>query len=309
MVSTPPPSPPATTTSPPAQVAATVAPWTLPAPRAAAAAGVLDGHLIVAGGIDPADTSTTDVTVLGPADGQATPATPLHERTHDAGAAVLGGRLLVVGGGTSASIDTVQVAAGTGAGTVVGHLPSVRSDHAVATVDGTAYVVGGYDGRRLDPDVLATTDGAHFDVAARLPVPVRYPAVAAHDSVLWVFGGTTADGAATDVVQRVDTATGDASVAGHLPVALAHAAAGAVGGGGGQLVVVGGRTGDRLRDEVWTWDPATTSAARSAALPAPTADAPLMTLDGVGYLLGGRTIDASGTVSVTDRVVVLQVTG
>ena len=40
-------------------------------------------------------------------------------------------------------------------------------------------MVGGYDGTILDPQVLATTDGRHFRVAARLPVPVRYAATAA----------------------------------------------------------------------------------------------------------------------------------
>ena len=79
-----------------------------------------------------------------------------------------------------------------------------------------AYVIGGYDGTRWDPRVLATRDGRHFRVAARLPVPVRYAAVAAAAGEIWVFGGQTQSGA-TNAIQRISPATGQATVAGHLP--------------------------------------------------------------------------------------------
>jgi hypothetical protein len=55
--------------------------------------------------------------------------------------------------------------------------------------------------------VLATTNGHTFMAVARLPVPVRYPAVAALGGQIFVFGGQAATGAhagtPTDVIQAV----------------------------------------------------------------------------------------------------------
>ena len=69
----------------------------------------------------------------------------------------------------------------------------------------------------LDPQVLVMTDGRHFRVAARLPVPVRYAATAAVAGLIWLFVGETAGGA-TDAIQRVNPATGAAAVVGHCRI-------------------------------------------------------------------------------------------
>jgi hypothetical protein len=69
----------------------------------------------------------------------------------------------------------------------MGTLPQPRPDLAVATISNnirghvstTDYVVGGYDGTRYRPSVLATMNGKRFVSAGTLPVPVRYPAVLA----------------------------------------------------------------------------------------------------------------------------------
>ena len=62
----------------------------------------------------------------------------------------------------------------------------------------------------VDPQVLATTDGQHFRVAARLPVPVRYAGTAAAGGMIWVFGGQTAGGA-TDAAGSLTGASMGAS--------------------------------------------------------------------------------------------------
>ena len=70
------------------------------------------------------------------------------------------------------------------------------------TQGGTTYLLGGYDGTAYDATVLATTDGRRFTVAARLAVPVRYPAVAVLGGQIWVFGGQTSHGTTNDI-QRI----------------------------------------------------------------------------------------------------------
>ena len=147
------------------------------------------------------------------------------------------GRALIFGGGSPATVATVQAFTlpGPGGGTrpaaatSVGSLPAPRSDAAAVTIGGTTYLVGGYDGHRPDAAVLATTDGRAFTTVAALPVPVRYPAVAALGGRIYLFGGQAITGpqagAPVSVIQAVDPARRTAAVIGALPEPLAGAAA------------------------------------------------------------------------------------
>lgn len=114
-----------------------------------------------------------------------------------------------------------------GTTTVVAELPQPRSDHVVVAVDGTMYVLGGYDGRAIVADVLSTRDGARFTKVGALPVPVRYPAVAVVGKEIKLFGGVVNSDAGTDTsaVQRLDTVTGTIDVVAQLPTPLSHASA------------------------------------------------------------------------------------
>ncbi len=143
-------------------------------------------------------------------------------------------------------------------------------------------MVGGYDGTTLNPEVLATADGVHFRVAARLPVPVRYAATAAAGGLIWVFGGQTAVGP-TDVIQRVDPATGAAAVVGHLPHPAAGAAAITL---GGQIYVADGATAAGTSRTVRRFDLATSQVTAEGQLPVPVVYA--VVAGGAGYLIGGE---------------------
>ena len=158
----------------------------MPAPYQLAAAVsrevVLPGAngLLMAGGLTPSGTSADTVTWLDPVTGATRAAGRLAAATHDAAGFTIAGRAFVAGGGTAASVPTIQMfTLGTasspgGRALVAGSLARARSDSTGVTVGPVAYVLGGYDGSTLDPQVLATTDGVRFRVAARLPVPVRY---------------------------------------------------------------------------------------------------------------------------------------
>src|SRR5271166_4134936 len=187
-------------------------PWHLASPvsRAVVVPGS-PGQLIVLGGLTPAGTSASGVYALRTATGAARQIGVLSAPLHDAAGVISGGRSLVFGGGSP------------------------------VTVGGTAYVVGGYDGSKPDASVLATTDGRTFTTVAALPVPVRYPAVASLDGMIYAFGGQAitgpAAGAAVNVIQAVDPARHTAAVIGRLPEPLAGAAAVTV---DGEVFVAGG---------------------------------------------------------------------
>lgn len=248
------------------------------------------GNLLIAGGLTPSGASTNALTTLDPATGAIRPAGRLAQATHDAAGFVLGGRMFVLGGGTAASVPTIQALVPGGQAAVTGALSRARSDSDGVSAGPASYVVGGYDGSTLDPRVLGTTDGRHFKVAARLPVPVRYAATTAAGGLIWVFGGQTAAGP-TNVIQRVDPATGAAAVAGHLPQPVQGAAAIAL---GGQIFLAGGATAQGTSGAVLRFDPATGRVSAAGELPVPVAYAAAAVAGGAGYLVGGE--DGTGPV-------------
>jgi DNA-binding beta-propeller fold protein YncE len=242
------------------------------------------GGLVIAGGLTASGVSTDAVTALDPVTGATRPAGRLAEATHDAAGVALGGRLFVFGGGTTASVATIQAFAPGRPAAVAGQLSRARSDADGVSAGSVGYVVGGYDGTTADPQVLATTDGRHFRVAARLPVPVRYAGTAAAAGLIWVFGGQASSGA-TDVIQRIDPATGAAAVTGHLPQPVAGAAVFSL---GGRVYVAGGVTAQGTSRTVFGFDPATSRVSAAGELPVPVAYAGAAVTGGAGYLIGGE---------------------
>ena len=143
-------------------------PWHLAAPvsREVAVAGPR-GKLIVLGGLTAGGVSADGVYALGTAHGGARRIGMLSAPLHDAAAALAGRRVLVFGGGSSATVPTVQAFTLPGrrapavTAVTAGSMPAPRSDAAAVTVGATTYIVGGYDGTRPDAPVLATTTAAH----------------------------------------------------------------------------------------------------------------------------------------------------
>ncbi len=68
---------------------------------------------------------------------------------------------------------------------IVAQLPRPLSDIASASTPHGVYLVGGYDGQVPRREIYRTSDGVHFHEVARLPVGLRYPAVAALGGTLW----------------------------------------------------------------------------------------------------------------------------
>jgi hypothetical protein len=211
-------------------------------------------QVVVMGGLTTGNTSSSGVYSLDTSNGSLRHIGDLSGPLHDAAGAIVGGQDVVFGGGVSSTVGTVQAfpsppasagAAGSPSptATVVGSLPAPRSDAAAVTLGSTSYLVGGYDGSNADADVLATTDGHAFRSVGVLPVPVRYPAVAALGGKIYVFGGQAITGVhaggPVDTIQVIDPGRHKVSVLGQLPEPLSGAAAVTV---SGHIYVLGGES-------------------------------------------------------------------
>jgi hypothetical protein len=262
----------------------TPAPYQLPAGLSREVVLPAAGGLVIAGGLTPSGAPTTAVTRLDPVTGATQPMGRLAEATHDAAGLTLGGRVFVLGGGTMTSAPTIQAVTPGQQAVVAGRLTQPRSDSNGVSAGSVGYLLGGDDGTTLDPAVLATADGTHFRVAARLPVPVRYAGVVVAAGKIWVFGGQAAAGP-TDAIQRIDPASGAAAVVGHLPRPVQGATAISL---DGWILVAGGVTAGAAGRAVYRFDPATSGVTVAGELPLLVAYAAGAVTGGVGYLIGGE---------------------
>jgi N-acetylneuraminic acid mutarotase len=146
--------------------------------------------------------------------------------------------------------------------------------------------------------VWATRDGRTFTTVARLPQPVRYPAVAAVGSDLYVFGGLISggeyNGTFSREIQRIAFPGGSARIVGRLPTPLAHAMAAV---SGGRAYVIGGSAPGGPSNQVCRFNPATGRTELTGRLPRPLTDAAVATIGNTAYLLGG--ISAAPLTTIT----------
>ncbi len=324
-------SPKPTTPAPPPAapaIEAGVLPWTLTAavsrPVVLPAGGT---SLEVVGGLDSAGNSDSGIFTVDTATGDETNQGKLAAAVHDAAGALVGSQGFLFGGGSpntvadvesfpaptpapapAATAPTAPAAAPdiTGVvttataptatpGTVVGQLPQPRSDAVAVTVGATSYLIGGYDGTNPDPAVLATTDGTHFTVVAQLPVAVRYPAVAAVGTKIYVLGGEavggTSAGQPVDDIQVLDTVRKTVTVAGHLTRAVTGASAAVLGGHlylAGGTTTAGTGTAGAPETAVWAYDPTTNMVAPAGTLPVGTSYAGVTVIGNRAWLIGGE---------------------
>ena len=215
----------------------------MPAPVQLPGIAAVNGRMLLAGGLDAADTSVADV-VAGPSgrSPRAQRIGALPQAAHDAGAASLGGDMYVFGGGAaSGPIDAITEISPSGATRVAGRLPSAMSDTSAVALGGAAYVIGGYTTTTPLRTVLRWQPGQPARTVATLPRALRYAASTVVGQRIIIVGGT--DGVnASDEVLSVTPSTHQVQVIARLPTPLAHAAAVTL---GGTVYVIGGR-GDAL---------------------------------------------------------------
>lgn len=268
----------------------------------AAVAPLSDGRLALLGGIDSSQTSTDSVLLLSGASASQHGALPNPQ--HDAQAATLGPDVYVFGGGQLSSYDHIlRYDPSTAGATEAGALPSPASDVAVVSIGNTAYIVGGYTGASWLDTIVAWTPGSNPRVVARLPVGLRYAAVAVADSRIIIAGGTAPSDTSTDAILSFDPATGVVTALGHLPFALTHASAVFL---DGRVVVVGGRreaSGGEI-PTILAINPLTGAVSTVGQLPQPLSDA-AVALDGNRIVVAGGDNGSgpqSSIIALTPRV-------
>ncbi len=259
----------------------------LPEARSGIAAARFGAGIVVSGGLSPAGESTSTIFRLGATGASAALAT-LPGPVHDAAATAIAGRLLLFGGGQFEGSNRI-VSVLPGRPRVIGALPQALSDLDAVTIDGRAYVVGGWDGTRTNSEIYAVTAGGHASTVGRLALGVRYPAAAALAGRLVVAGGETTSGAPTRQAWSFDPATGELLRLPDLPVATDHAAAAAL---GPRVYVLGGLRRGAFTAAILSWSPGERRWRASGRLPSAIADLGAVAFDGGIATIGGR--DSSG---------------
>jgi hypothetical protein len=256
--------------------------WKLPAPLSGATVVVVDGQAVVLGGQLADGTANAAVVSIDLRTGATRSVAALPHAVADAAGAVIGTRIVVMGGRGETAVQAIERRATE----KLTDLPTIRVGAGSATRGGEVFLVGGSDGSLPSRDVTVTTDGKTFRTIGELMVPVAYPAVALMDGELIVVGGETSGGADAVEVQSFDLANNTASVIGRLSRGVSHAAAAVI---NGELHLVGGRSGTTLLDTVDRLDLTTITLTTVARLPAPTSDGAVALLGDVAYLIGGNT--------------------
>jgi DNA-binding beta-propeller fold protein YncE len=260
-----------------------------------AAAAASGSGAVIAGGLNSADESVGDVLFVS--SGRQAVRGALPSARHDAAAVAIGGSTYVFGGGdaTHQLNEIVKVGAG-----VVGRLPQPASDVSAAVVSRTAYIVGGFTGTQWLNTILAWRPGQQPRVAARLPVALRYAAVATAHGKVVIAGGSIPSGTATRAVLVFDPATGRVRQVAQLPSRTTHAAAASI---GETVYVIGGRgpaIGTPTR-RIVAIDPLTGRTRYAGALAAPGSDLAAVGLGNRILVVGGR--DATGAISAISQLV------
>lgn len=273
-------------------------PRELPGGHYQTGAATMGGQVVLIGGLDSTKASTNVVWRFDPATGATTDLGRTPKALHDAAVAAVGSSVFAFGGAEgNSAFDSVLVLKPDAANAVnVGgaKLPAPRSGATAVTVEGgaKAVIVGGSNGSTPTNEVLATTDGATFTPVAVLSEPVRYPAIAAVGTTVWVFGGIWNNQSSASI-QQVDLATGQATVVGKLPAPLSRASAFVL---DGSIFIAGGRNANGRTADILRFDPATLVSTPVAKLPQPLTDIPTAVVGSTAYLLGGATPAASASV-------------
>ncbi len=175
-------------------------------------------------------------------------------------------------------------------------LATPRDDFGLATVGGRAWVLGGSSGDRASR--LASTEIYDPTADSWTPGPALpagrsgFRAIAVADTI-YIFGGASAEQAASDTVQALDTKTNQWRTLAPLPTPLVgHAVAEAA----GTIYLLGGSSQGNVVGTAYAYTPATNAWRTLATLPTPRDNLAAAVLNGKIYALGGMVNGTASTV-------------
>jgi N-acetylneuraminic acid mutarotase len=185
-------------------------------------------------------------------------------------------------------------AAGSGQVNQRGTLTDASYGIGAAVIGNSVYIVGGYTGAANLKTIFAWTPGSPPTLVGKLPVGLRYAAVAAIDNELIIAGGATATGVSKQVYV-FNPANKSVHAIAQLPTGLEWAAAATL---GDLVYVIGGEPGSGKTPvtTIYSIDPiGKQHVANAGTLPSPLAEAAMVKVGSTIYLSGGW----NGTAAVT----------
>ncbi|MCA1656661.1 MAG: hypothetical protein LC713_02955 [Actinobacteria bacterium] len=191
--------------------------------------------------------------------------------------------MLVLGGrsGQGAAVNSIQELASV-TGRVVGHLPNPTAGGGAVNLAGTVYLFGGEAGS-VSGRILAVK-GARAHPVGRLQRGVTNAAVTGLGGTAFVIGGSDGTSELDGVVAWKPG--GPAHQTAHLPIGLEFAAAA---GSGDVVIIAGGVSRGKASRSIFRFDPAKHTVERIGQLPIPLGHAAAAAVDGLVFVLGGRT--------------------
>jgi N-acetylneuraminic acid mutarotase len=273
----------------------------LPSPRQECAVVALNGEVYVIGGFDEVATMVADVAVYTPATDSWRSVAPLPAPRHHANAAALDGRIYVVGSLTTdfaARGEVYVYDPGMDAWTEGTAMPAgtERGGSAVAVLDGTIYVAGGFRGGSVADFSAYDIRGGVWSTLSSLPAPRDHLVAGSIGGSFYAIGGR--DGSITGIDGRVDAfdpAAGWSQVAPMLTPRGGCAAATA-----NERVFVFGGEGNTASPtgvfpELESYAPDAWTALEP--MPTPRHGTGAAEVDGIIYVPGGATTQAFGAVA------------
>ncbi len=280
--------------------------WTtktlMPAARAWAAAGVINGVLYVAGGHDGTTGGTTTLQAYNPVTNTWSTLTPMPGRRYQAdGAGVIDGELYVAGGWNypDSGIPQSQLFIynpGTNSWSSKASMPTLSANGASGVINGKLYVTSpaiGYSGwykflHVYDPATdkwsqLTSSPNAHAS-----------PAFGVIDNKLYVAGGMDDSGthAKLDVY---DPTTNNWITKAPMPAAGEGFASAVI---NGKLYAIGGNIAGASSNTVYVYDPSTDKWTTESAMPTSRSGATAGVINGVLYVAGGS--NSTGTLATVE---------
>lgn len=181
-------------------------------------------------------------------------------------------------------------------------MPAQRTEVRGAVLDGTLYVVGGFDNNQRDQgSVFAYNPNREAWLrASLLPSPRHHPGVTVHDGVLYVIGGLSGDGTDWTPHDTVWAFDGDGwETRTPMPTARGAGIAETL---DDRIYVVGGSDAETRThlSLVEVYDPAADEWTDAPSLPYKTQSMGSGVLDRTLYVAGGRTIGVAGGTTFDD---------